>query len=113
MSHANNCTGEYDRWMNLFSQVIKATGNSINKGKLYDILLAKALDGAKDCGGLLPYNYISGETMTGIYEGRPLFIRLTENEFTIENFMRAQLFTALGALRVGMDILFEDEHVES
>ena len=112
MSHANNCTGEYDRWMNLFSQVIKATGNSINKGKLYDILLAKALDGAKDCGGLLPYNYISGETMTGIYEGRPLFIRLTENEFTIENFMRAQLFTALGALRVGMDILFEDEHVE-
>jgi len=112
MSHANNCTGEYDRWMNLFLQVIEATGNKIKKFELYDTLLAKALDGAKDCGGLLPYNYISGETMTGIYEGRPLFIRLTENEFTIENFMRAQLFTALGALRVGMDILFEDEKVE-
>ena len=84
----------------------------VPKHELYDILLGKALEGAKDCGGLLPYNYISGETMTGIYEGRPLFIRLTENQFTLENFMRAQLFTALGALRVGMDILFEDEKVE-
>jgi sugar (pentulose or hexulose) kinase len=112
MAHANNCTGEYDRWMALFSQVLEATGNKVPKHKLYDTLLGKALEGAKDCGGLLPYNYISGETMTGIYEGRPLFIRLTENDFTLENFMRAQLFTALGALRVGMDILFEDEKVE-
>ena len=112
MAHANNCTGEYDRWMVLFAQVLEATGATIPKHQLYDTLLGKALEGAKDCGGLLPYNYISGETMTGIYEGRPLFIRLTENEFTLENFMRAQLFTALGALRVGMDILFEDEKVE-
>ncbi len=112
MAHANNCTGEYDRWMALFGQVLEATGNKVPKYQLYDTLLGKALEGAKDCGGLLPYNYISGETMTGIYEGRPLFIRLTENEFTLENFMRAQLFTALGALRVGMDILFEDERVE-
>jgi len=112
MAHANNCTGEYDRWMALFSQVLEATGSKVPKYKLYDTLLGKALKGAKDCGGLLPYNYISGETMTGIYEGRPLFIRLTENEFTLENFMRAQLFTALGALRVGMDILFKDEKVE-
>ncbi|MDT4763317.1 FGGY-family carbohydrate kinase [Sphaerochaeta sp. PS] len=112
MAHANNCTGDYDRWMALFGQVLEATGNKIPKGKLYDALLAKALDGAKDCGGLLPYNYISGETMTGIYGGRPLFIRLTQNDFTLENFMRAQLFTSLGALRTGMDILFEDEKVE-
>ncbi len=112
MAHANNCTGEYDRWMALFAQVLEATGAKIPKHQLYDTLLGKALEGAKDCGGLLPYNYISGETMTGIYEGRPLFIRLTENEFTLANFMRAQLFTALGALRVGMDILFEDEKVE-
>lgn len=112
MSHANNCTGDYDQWMALFAQVLEATGASIPKHQLYDTILGKALEGAKDCGGLLPYNYISGETMTGIYEGRPLFVRLTENAFTLENFMRAHLFTALGALRVGMDILFEDEKVE-
>nr|WP_245535444.1 FGGY-family carbohydrate kinase [Sphaerochaeta pleomorpha] len=112
MAHANNCTGEYDHWMNLFNEVLEATGNPIKKGKLYDTLLQKALEGDKDCGGLLPYNYISGETMTGIYEGRPLFVRQTKNNFTLANFMRAQLFTALGALRTGMDILFEKEHVE-
>jgi sugar (pentulose or hexulose) kinase len=112
MAHANNCTGEYDHWMNLFNEVLEATGNSIKKGKLYDTLLQKALEGDKDCGGLLPYNYISGETMTSIYEGRPLFVRQTKNNFTLANFMRAQLFTALGALRTGMDILFEKEHVE-
>lgn len=112
MAHANNCTGEYDRWISLFGQVLEAMGSKVPKHTLYDTLLGKALEGAKDCGGLLPYNYISGETMTGIYEGRPLFVRLTENDFTLENFMRAQLFTALGALRVGMDILFEDEKVK-
>jgi sugar (pentulose or hexulose) kinase len=111
MAHANNCTGEYDHWMALFSEVLEATGNPVPKGTLYDTLLAKALEGDKDCGGLLPYNYISGETMTGIYEGRPLFVRQTKNRFTLANFMRAQLFTALGALRTGMDILFEDEKV--
>lgn len=111
MAHGNNCTGEYDAWMNLFKQVIEATGNTISKGKLYDNLLEKALEADKDCGGLLPYNYISGESMTEIYGGRPMFARLTRNSFTLPNFMRAQLFTALGVLRIGMDILFEEEHV--
>lgn len=58
MAHANNCTGEYDRWMALFGQVLEATGSKVPKYKLYDTLLGKALEGAKDCGGLLPYNYI-------------------------------------------------------
>jgi sugar (pentulose or hexulose) kinase len=112
MAHANNCTGEYDHWMNLFNEVLVTTGNPMKKGKLYDLLLQTALEGDKDCGGLLPYNYISGETMTGLNEGRPLFVRQTKNNFTLANFMRAQLFTALGALRTGMDILFEQEHVQ-
>lgn len=112
MSHANNCTGEYDHWMKLFSQVLEAMGCDVKKGKLYDVLLSQALKGDKDCGGLLPYNYISGESMTDVSEGRPLFVRRSHCDFTLANFMRAQLFTALGALRTGMDILFEDEHVK-
>lgn len=111
MSHGNNCTGEYDNWMRLFSEVLTTAGFSISKGELYDKLLYKALEGDKDCGGLLPYNYISGETMTELYEGRPLFVRETKNTFNLANFMRSQLFTALGVLRIGMDILFEQEHV--
>ena len=112
MAHANNCTGEYDHWIHLFDEVIRATGNSVPKGKLYDTLLATALEGEKDCGGLIPYNYISGESITGLSSGRPLFVRTTDNHFTLSNFMRAQLFTSLGALRTGMDILFEKEHVK-
>lgn len=112
MSHANNCTGEYDHWLSLFNEVLVATGNSVSKGKLYDTLLGTALQGDKDCGGLIPYNYISGESMTGFNEGRPIFVRTQNNKFTLANFMRAQLFTALGVLRTGMDILFDMEHVK-
>lgn len=111
MSHGNNCTGEYDNWMRLFAEVLSTAGFSISKGELYDKLLYKALEGDKACGGLLPYNYISGETMTDLQEGRPLFVRETGNIFNLANFMRAQLFTALGVLRIGMDILFEQEKV--
>jgi sugar (pentulose or hexulose) kinase len=111
MAHANNCTGEYDHWIKLFADVITATGGTVAKGKLYDTLLGLALTGDKDCGGLIPYNYLSGESMTGLTEGRPLFMRTQDAKFTLPNFMRAQLFTALGALRTGMDILFDTEHV--
>ncbi len=113
MSHANNCTGEYDHWMHLFQEVVETvTGAKVKKPLLYDALLETSLDGDKECGGLLPYNYLSGEAMTGISEGRPMFIRETKNSFTLANFMRAQLFTACGALRIGMDILFDDEQVK-
>lgn len=111
MSHGNNCTGEYDRWMRLFSEVVETVGFTVKKGELYDKLLYKALEGDPDCGGLLPYNYISGETMTDLNEGRPLFVRETKNTFNLANFMRSQLCTALGVLRIGMDILFEKEQV--
>lgn len=112
MAHANNCTGEYDNWIKLFGEVINTCGFKASKGELYEKLLGAALEGDKDCGGLVPYNYISGESMTGLNEGRPLFVRKQNASFTLANFMRAQLFTALGALRTGMNILFDDEHVK-
>lgn len=111
MAHANNCTGEYDKWIKIFGNAAELLGAKFSKGELYDKLLALALKGEPDCGGLIPYNYISGESMTGFASGRPLFVRTQNANFTLENFMRAQLFTALGALRTGMDILFEKENV--
>ena len=112
MAHANNCMGEFDHWVNLFDEVIKATGCQVDKGKLYGTLLKSALTGDKDCGGLLPFNYLSGESITGLTEGRPLFVRTQHANFTMAKFIRAQLFTALGALRTGMDILFDKENVK-
>jgi len=112
MAHANNCTGEYDKWIKLFGEAASALGAKFDKGRLYDTLLELALKGDKDCGGLIPYNYISGESMTGLASGRPLFVRTQNCSFNLANFMRAQLFTALGALRTGMDILFDKENVK-
>ena len=111
MAHANNCTGEYDKWIKLFGDAARTLGADFSKGKLYDTLLELALKGDKDCGGLIPFNYISGESMTGMESGRPLFVRTQKANFTLANFIRAQLFTALGALRTGMDILFDEEKV--
>ncbi len=113
MAHANNCMGEFDHWVALFDEVITAvTGKAPDKGKLYSTLLKSALSGDKDCGGLLPFNYLSGESITGLTEGRPLFVRSQHASFTMANFIRSQLFTALGALRTGMDILFDKENVK-
>ncbi|WP_443736763.1 xylulokinase [Treponema sp.] len=111
MAHANNCTGEYDKWIKLFGEAAKRMGAEFDKSQLYSVLLGAAMEGDKDCGGLIPFNYISGESMTGFNEGRPLFVRTQNAHFTLENFMRAHLFTALGALRTGMDILFDKENV--
>ena len=112
MAHANNCMGEFDHWVALFDQLLTACGASVSKDKLYSTLLTSALNGEKDCGGLLPFNYLSGESITGLTEGRPLFVRTQHANFTLANFMRAQLFTTLGALRTGMDILFDKEQVK-
>ena len=112
MVHSNNCTSDCDAWIHLFGQAAKALGADVSTTHLYDTLLSTALDGDPDCGGLLSYGYISGEHLTGFSEGRPLFARSSDSQFTLANFMRAHLFSALCALRTGLNILTEDEQVE-
>ena len=80
--------------------------------KLFETLYNKALEGDADCGGLLAYNYFSGEHITGFDEGRPLFVRSPESKFNLANFMRVNLYTSLGALKTGMDILLKKENVK-
>jgi len=111
MAHSNNCTSDYDAWISLFGQAAKALGAEFSTPVLYDTLLELALKAEPDAGGLLSYGYISGEHMTGFSEGRPLFVRQPDANFTIENFIRAQLFTSLCALRTGLDVLTEKEGV--
>ena len=113
MVHANNCTGEHNYWINLFHEVVMTMcdGQAPQIGKFYDRLINKSMEADKDCGGLLAYNYLSGETITGFNSGRPLFVRAENANFNIANFMRVQMFTSLGALRAGMNILYDDEKV--
>lgn len=112
MVHCNTCTSDLDAWVKLFAQVISASGHEVNKPALYDMLYAKALEGAADCDGIIGFNYYSGEPVTGTEEGRPLIARLPDTDFSLANFMRAQLYGTMATLRIGMDILFEKENIK-
>lgn len=112
MVHCNNCTSDLNAWIGLFHEFTSTLGLEVDQSRLFELLYQKALEGDADCGELLSYNYFSGEPITHFEEGRPLFVRTPESRFTLANFMRVHLFSALGALRIGMDILFEQEHVK-
>jgi sugar (pentulose or hexulose) kinase len=112
MAHSNNCSSDLNAWVGLFDEFTKALGVEADANKLYSILYQKALQGDPDCGGLLAYGYLSGEHITGFEEGRPLITRTPESKFNLANFMRVNLFTSLGALKIGLDILLKQEGVE-
>ncbi len=108
MVHCNNCTSDLNAWVSLFEEFAVAAGMKIDRNTLFSTLYQKALEGDKDGGGMLSYGYLSGEHITHFEEGRPLFVRTPESRFNLANFMRVHLYTALGALKMGMDILFEE-----
>jgi sugar (pentulose or hexulose) kinase len=112
MVHSNNCTTDLNAWVGLFQEFTNVLGVEIGQSELFEILYKQALTGDMDCGGLLAYNYYSGEHITHLEEGRPLFVRTPESRFTLSNFMRVHLFSALGALKIGLDILFDREQVK-
>lgn len=112
MAHCNNCTSDLNAWVHLFGECLDAFGVEVDMDTLYGNLYRKALEGDADCGGLLAYNYFSGEGITHFDEGRPLFVRRADSNFNLANFMRVHLFTSLGALKNGMDILMKKENVQ-
>ncbi len=111
MVHCNNCTSDLNAWVNLFDQFADAFGMKIDKNDLYGNLYRLALEADTDCGGLMAYNYFSGEPVTGLNEGRPMFVRMPDAKFSLANFMRSHLYSALAALKVGNDILLKEEKV--
>ena len=112
MVHCNNCTSDINAWVNLFKEFGEMMGYSIDMNELFTKMYSKALDGENDCGGLLSYNYISGEPVTGFDKGAPLFVRTAESRFTLGNVMRMHLYSALAALKSGLDILINEEGVK-
>ncbi|MBR6359702.1 MAG: FGGY-family carbohydrate kinase [Lachnospiraceae bacterium] len=111
MVHCNNCTSDLNAWINLFEENLKLFGVNVEKGEIYEKLYRLALKGDKDCGGLMTYPYFSGEHVTHMNEGRPLFVRMPDAKFDLANFMRAHLISSLGVLKLGMDILSKEEGV--
>ncbi len=111
MVHSNNGASEWDQWVGVFAQLLAAAGFDLPRSKLYDLVYAQAAQGAADGAGLMAYNYLSGEPVVGLEGGRPLFYRTPDSEITLPGFMRTQLMSIFGVLRLGMDILVEEENV--
>lgn len=112
MIHCNNCTSDMNAWIDLFSEFAVSIGAPQERTALYTMLFQKALEGDSDCGGLINYNFLSGEGITDLDAGRPLFARLPDASFTLANFMRTHLLSALAMLKIGMDILAKEENVQ-
>lgn len=112
MVHCNNCTSELDAWIGVFKEFADLMGIEADKNDLYYKLYNKSLEGDRDGGGLLPYGFFAGEPIAGVDVGRPLLVRKPDSKFNLANFIRSNMYSAFGVLRIGMDILYEKEHVE-
>lgn len=112
MVHCNNCTSDLDAWFGLFGEFLKMAGAEMKKEALYDLLYESALDAQPDAGGLLSYNYYSGEPITKTDAGVPLFVRRPDSKLSLSNFCRSLLFSSVATLKLGMDILIGKENVK-
>ena len=113
MVHTNNCTSDLNAWAGLFRDFAEAAGLKLSSAELYGLLLGQVRSAAADAGGLLNYSCLSGENVTRVEAGRPLFVRTPHSRMTLGNFMLSQLYGAFAPLRIGMDILTEEEHISA
>ena len=112
MVHCNNCTSDLNGWVGLFKEYEELMGVPVDVGRIFQRLFGAADKGDPDCGGLISYNYISGEPVTGFAEGRPLFVRSATDSFNLANFMRSILYATVGVLKIGNDVLLKEEKVK-
>ena len=108
MVHCNNCTNDMNAWVSLLGETAKLFGAEVSTGELFTKLYQKSLEGDADCSGVLTYNYMAGEGITHLDEGRPMVVRKPESSFTLANFLRSQLYATMSTLKLGMDILAEE-----
>lgn len=105
MVHYNNCTSDLNAWVDLLAENAALCGAKIDKGALFAKLFNESLNGAPDCGGIIPVNYISGESVTHFDAGAPLLMRRADSDFTLANFMRANIYSAFATLAMGLELL--------
>ena len=114
MVHCNNCTSELNAWVGLFREFASLyTDKEADVNRIYSLLYNNSIEkGDADCGGLVSYNYLSGEPVTGFSQGRPLFVKSATDSFSLANFFRCQLYASVAVLKYGNDILFGAEGVK-
>lgn len=109
MVHANNCTNDMNAWIGILQETANLFGANPSTGELFTKLYEISLQGAADCDDLVVFNNLAGETTTHLNEGRPVVLRSPKTQFTLANFMRAQLYSTLCTLRLGMDLLKDEK----
>ena len=109
MVHCNNCTNDSNAWVSILKETAHLFGAEPSNGEVYTKLYQKALEGDADCGGVLVCNYMAGEGVTHLDEGRPMVVRKPDSKFTLANFFRATLYSTMSTLKIGMDILAEEK----
>ena len=109
MVHCNNCTNDSNAWVSVLKETANLFGAEPSNGDVYTKLYQKALEGDADCGGVLVCNYMAGEGVTNLDEGRPMVVRKPDSKFTLANFFRATLYSTMSTLKIGMDILAEEK----
>lgn len=112
MVHCNNCTSDLNSWIGIFSECLELCGAKVDKNTLFEVLFKNALNAQPDCNGLMSYNYLSGENIMHVNEGRPVFLRSPKADLTLSNFMRTLLYSCLSTLKIGTDILFKKEGIK-
>ena len=112
MVHCNNCTSDINAWVKLFKEYQELLGVPVDMNQVYGLLYNNALKGDADCGGVLAYNYISGEPVTGLAEGRPMVVRSANDKFNLANFIRTNLYATVAVLKIGNDVLFKEEKIK-
>lgn len=113
MVHINNCSSDINAWAGLFGEFASAIGCKLPADELYAALFQQAAKADADAGGLLNYSYLSGENITRMETGRPLFVRTPHSHMNLANFMLTQLYAAFAPLKIGMDILIQEEQVRT
>lgn len=112
MVHCNNCTSDINAWVKLFKEYQELLGIPVDMNEIYGKLYNHALTGNADCGGVLAYNYISGEPVAGLADGRPMIVRSANDKFNLANFIRTNLYATVAVLKLGNDVLFKEEQVK-
>lgn len=113
MVHINNCSSDINAWVNVFNEFAKVLGVNLSTNDLYEKLYDSSLRGDQDAGGLVNFSYLSGENITNVQNGRPMMVRTPDSHFTLANIFKAQLYSAFAPLKIGMDILLQQEHIRT
>lgn len=105
MAHANNCTSDLNAWVEVFSQFASAIGHPVQRGRLFDVLLGEAATGTMDTAGVMSYNFLSGDALVGLAEGRPLTMRRPDAHLSLAGLMRSHLFALFASMAYGVQVL--------